>query len=253
MERIVEVKNIRKVYGEGKVKQTQALDNIQFNVEKGEFVGIMGASGSGKSTLLNLLSTLDKPTEGSILINQKDVTKLKGNALADFRSQEIGFIFQDFNLLENLTAAENISVPLSLQGEKPKIIKRKVIEIAKKLSIDHILEKYPSEISGGQKQRVASARALITSPTILFGDEPTGALDSKSARDMMNMMEELNTKDNTSILMVTHDSFSASYCQRILFIKDGLIYMELERGSQNRDSFYHQILSTLGTLEEGGK
>jgi putative ABC transport system ATP-binding protein len=226
------------------------LKGISFEVEKGEFVGIMGASGSGKSTLLNLLATLDKPTDGKIQINQADVTKLSGNQLADFRSREIGFIFQDFNLLENLTAAENIAVPLSLQGAKSKVIHRRVAEVAKRLSIDGILNSYPAQISGGQKQRVAAARALITQPTILLGDEPTGALDSNSARDLLDTMEELNQRDQVSILLVTHDPFSASYCQRILFIKDGVIYQEVKRENQTREAFYRQILSILGNLEQ---
>ena len=250
MEKIVSVNEVKKTYGKGNQKKTQALKGISFEVEKGEFVGIMGASGSGKSTLLNLLATLDKPTDGKIQINQADVTKLSGNQLADFRSREIGFIFQDFNLLENLTAAENIAVPLSLQGAKSKVIHRRVAEVAKRLSIDGILNSYPAQISGGQKQRVAAARALITQPTILLGDEPTGALDYKSARDMLDTMEELNQRDQVSILLVTHDPFSASYCQRILFIKDGVIYQEVKRENQTREAFYRQILSILGNLEQ---
>lgn len=250
MEKIVSVNEVKKTYGKGNQKKTQALKGISFEVEKGEFVGIMGASGSGKSTLLNLLATLDKPTDGKIQINQADVTKLSGNQLADFRSREIGFIFQDFNLLENLTAAENIAVPLSLQGAKSKVIHRRVAEVAKRLSIDGILNSYPAQISGGQKQRVAAARALITQPTILLGDEPTGALDSNSARDLLDTMEELNQRDQVSILLVTHDPFSASYCQRILFIKDGVIYQEVKRENQTREAFYCQILSILGNLEQ---
>ena len=245
MENIVEINNVKKTYGTGNEKKTEALKGISFDVRKGEFVGIMGASGSGKSTLLNILSTLDKPTAGKITINQKDVTKLKGNQLADFRSEEIGFIFQDFNLLENMTAAENIAVPLSLQGVKPKEIKQRVKKIAERLSITHILDSYPAAISGGQKQRVAAARALITQPTIILGDEPTGALDSKSARDLLDTMEELNEKDRVSILLVTHDPFSASYCQRILFIKDGVIHQELKRDLQTREEFYREILALL--------
>ena len=245
MENIVEINNVKKTYGTGNEKKTEALKGISFDVRKGEFVGIMGASGSGKSTLLNILSTLDKPTAGKITINQKDVTKLKGNQLADFRSEEIGFIFQDFNLLENMTAAENIAVPLSLQGVKPKEIKQRVKKIAERLSITHILDSYPAAISGGQKQRVAAARALITQPTILLGDEPTGALDSKSARDLLDTMEELNEKDRVSILLVTHDPFTASYCQRILFIKDGVIHQELKRDLQTREEFYREILALL--------
>lgn len=250
MEKIVEVQNVTKIYGKNNEKKTQALSGISFTVEKGEFIGIMGASGSGKSTLLNILSTLDKPTDGNIRINQNDVTKLKGNQLADFRAKEIGFIFQDFNLLENLTAQENIAVPLSLQGVKPKEIKRRVKVVAERLSISHIMGSYPSEISGGQKQRVAAARALVTQPTILLGDEPTGALDSKSARDLLDTMKELNQKDDVSILLVTHDPFSASYCERILFIKDGGIHEEVKRGEQSRDEFYRHILTILGNLEQ---
>lgn len=250
MEKIVSVNEVKKTYGKGNQKKTQALKGISFEVEKGEFVGIMGASGSGKSTLLNLLATLDKPTDGKIQINQADVTKLSGNQLADFRSREIGFIFQDFNLLENLTVAENIAVPLSLQGAKSKVIHRRVAEVAKRLSIDGILNSYPAQISGGQKQRVAAARALITQPTILLGDEPTGALDSNSASDLLDTMEELNQRDQVSILLVTHDPFSASYCQRILFIKDGVIYQEVKRENQTREAFYRQILSILGNLEQ---
>lgn len=250
MEKIVTVNEVRKTYGKGNQKKTEALKGLSFEVEKGEFVGIMGASGSGKSTLLNLLATLDKPTAGKIAINQADVTKLSGDQLADFRSREIGFIFQDFNLLENLTAAENIAVPLSLQGVKPKEINQRVKVIAERLSISGILNSYPAQISGGQKQRVAAARALITQPTILLGDEPTGALDSNSARDLLDTMEELNQQDQVSILLVTHDPFSASYCQRILFIKDGVIYQEVKREDQTREAFYRQILSILGNLEQ---
>ncbi|MBM7711039.1 ABC transporter ATP-binding protein [Enterococcus xiangfangensis] len=250
MEKIVTVNEVKKTYGKGNQKKTEALKGISFEVEKGEFIGIMGASGSGKSTLLNLLATLDKPTAGQIQINQADVTKLSGNQLADFRSHEIGFIFQDFNLLENLTAAENIAVPLSLQGVKSKEIHQRVAKVAQRLSIDSILTSYPAQISGGQKQRVAAARALVTQPTILLGDEPTGALDSNSARDLLDTMEELNQTDQVSILLVTHDPFSASYCQRILFIKDGVIYQEVKRENQTREAFYRQILSILGNLEQ---
>lgn len=250
MEKIVEVQGVKKTYGKKNEEQTHALKGISFEVEKGEFVGIMGASGSGKSTLLNILSTIDQPTAGKILISKQDVTRLKGNKLADFRGKEIGFIFQDFNLLENLTAFENIAVPLSLQGKSGKEIRQKVQVVAERLSITQILRKYPAEISGGQKQRVAAARALITQPTILLGDEPTGALDSESARDLLDMMEELNQKDQVSILLVTHDPFSASYCNRILFIKDGVIHQELHRKNQAREDFYRQILQILGNLEQ---
>ena len=249
MEKIVDIHKIVKIYGKKGEKQTTALNGISLFVESGEFIGIMGASGSGKSTLLNILSTLDQPTSGKIMINHKDVTRLKGNKLADFRAKEIGFIFQDFNLLENLTASENIAVPLSLQEVAPKSIQKRINDMALRLGITEILDKYPMEISGGQKQRVAAARALITQPTILLGDEPTGALDSKSAQDLLDMMAELNEKDDVSILLVTHDPFSASYCNRILFIKDGTIYQELSRDGQNRENFYRRILKILGNLE----
>ncbi|MDT2764550.1 ABC transporter ATP-binding protein [Enterococcus asini] len=250
METVISVKDVKKSYGTTKEKITEALKGITFDVSKGDFIGIMGASGSGKSTLLNLLSTIDKPTSGEIFINQKDVTTLKGDELSDFRGREIGFVFQEFNLLENLTAYENIAVPLSLQGEKPKMIRKKIMAVAKRLSIEAILDQYPAALSGGQKQRVASARALVGEPTILFGDEPTGALDSNSAKDLLNMMKDLNENDYVSILLVTHDPLSASYCQKILFIKDGMIHQELRRENQSQTDFYRQILNILGNLEQ---
>lgn len=250
MQKVIQVKDVKKSYGNGKEKTTEALKGITFDVEKGDFIGIMGASGSGKSTLLNLLSTIDTPTSGEISINQKDVTTLKGDELSDFRGREIGFVFQEFNLLENLTAYENIAVPLSLQGEKPKTIRKKIMAVAKRLSIEAILEQYPAALSGGQKQRVASARALVGEPTILFGDEPTGALDSNSAKDLLNMLKDLNENDQVSILLVTHDPLSASYCQKILFIKDGMIHQEIRRENQSQEDFYRQILNILGNLEQ---
>ncbi|WP_416353728.1 ABC transporter ATP-binding protein [Agrilactobacillus fermenti] len=250
MTAIVDIKNVTKIYGKKGEKQFQALKGINFDVAPGEFVGIMGASGSGKTTLLNILSTLDQPTAGQVTINNQEVTQLKGNQLADFRANEIGFIFQDFNLLENLTARENIGLPLALQNVNAKKIDQLVQTIAQRLSITEILDNYPTEISGGQKQRVAAARALVHEPAILFGDEPTGALDSKSARDLLETMDDLNKNDQVSILLVTHDPFSASYCQRILFIKDGVIGQSLERGQKSRPDFYQEILTTLGTFEQ---
>lgn len=243
---VVKVNNITKTYGKKGEKQYQALKGISFDVERGEFVGIMGASGSGKTTLLNILSTLDQPTSGTVAINGRDITALKKNEMADFRGQEIGFIFQDFNLLENLTNRENIALPLSLQNMKTDQIDGKVNMIAKRLGIEGILEKYPAEISGGQKQRVASARALVHNPAILYGDEPTGALDSKSATELLETMKDLNEKDKVSILMVTHDPFSASYAGRILFIKDGKIGNELKREGKSREQFYQEIIAELG-------
>ena len=219
METILEVKNIEKYYG-NKSNLTKAIDNISFKVEKQEFVGIMGASGSGKSTLLNCISTIDKVTAGHIIINNEDITKLKGNSLNKFRREELGFIFQDFNLLDTLTAFENIALALTIQKVGAKEIERRVREIAEKLGITEILNKYPYQVSGGQKQRIASARAIVTNPKIVLADEPTGALDSKSARQLLESFEYLNKNLNATILMVTHDAFTASYADRIIFIKD---------------------------------
>lgn len=250
MQNIVEVKNVEKIYGKADEKQYKALSDVNFEVKPGEFVGIMGASGSGKTTLLNILSTLDTPTSGQVKIDDQDITNLKNNQMADFRSNKIGFIFQDFNLLENLTAYENIALPLALQNTSPKEIKPAVDNIAKKLGLTDILNHYPTELSGGQKQRVASARALVHNPSIIFGDEPTGALDSKSARALLDTMTKINHEDNVSILLVTHDPFSASYCDRILFIKDGEIGQELKKEGHSRGEFYQEILDSLGTFAE---
>lgn len=246
---IVSAKNIRKVYGRKGEKQYEALKGISFDVKAGEFVGIMGASGSGKTTLLNILTTLDQPTEGSVEINGQNITGLKGNEVADFRAKQVGFIFQDFNLLENLTNSENIALPLSLQNVSMTKVQPRIKELAQQLSIDGILEKYPNEISGGQKQRVAAARALISQPAILFGDEPTGALDSASTTDLLEMLTSVNQQQNVPILMVTHDPLSASYCQRILFIQDGRIGQELKRANQTRQQFYQQIIDDLGSFQ----
>ena len=246
MTKVVQVDNVTKVYGKRDEKKYEALKGITFDVKQGEFVGIMGASGSGKTTLLNILSTLDQPTSGKVLINGRNITDLNKNQMADFRGQEIGFIFQDFNLLDNLTNQENIALPLSLQNVKSREIEPKVDKIASRLGIKEILAKYPAEVSGGQKQRVAAARALVHDPSILYGDEPTGALDSDSATELLETMKDLNEKDKVSILMVTHDPYSASYAQRILFIKDGKIGKELNRNDKNREEFYQEIITELG-------
>lgn len=227
---------------------TKAIDNISFTIEKGEFVGIMGASGSGKTTLLNCISTIDRVTAGKIIINNQDITRLKGNNLNKFRREELGFIFQDFNLLDTLTAYENIALALTIQKVKPKEIEERVQEIAKKLEITDILNKYPYQISGGQKQRVASARAIITNPKLVLADEPTGALDSKSARQLLESFENLNQKLSATILMVTHDSFTASYASRILFIKDGKIFNELIKGESTRKEFFEKIIEVQTLL-----
>ncbi len=247
MEKVLEVKNIEKYYG-NKSNLTKAIDNISFTIEKGEFVGIMGASGSGKTTLLNCISTIDRVTAGKIIINNQDITRLKGNNLNKFRREELGFIFQDFNLLDTLTAYENIALALTIQKVKPKEIEERVQEIAKKLEITDILNKYPYQISGGQKQRVASARAIITNPKLVLADEPTGALDSKSARQLLESFENLNQNLSATILMVTHDSFTASYASRILFIKDGKIFNELIKGESTRKEFFEKIIEVQTLL-----
>ena len=247
MENILEVKNIEKYYG-NKSNLTKAVDNVSFNVKKGEFVGIMGASGSGKTTLLNCISTIDKVTTGHIVINGEDITKLKGNNLNKFRREELGFIFQDFNLLDTLTAYENIALALTIQKVNTRDIDKRVRGIARKLDIDNILNKYPYQLSGGQKQRVASARAIITNPKLVLADEPTGALDSKSAKQLLETFEALNDTLEATILMVTHDAFTASYADRIIFIKDGKIFNELVKGNNTRKEFFEKIIEVQTLL-----
>ena len=247
MSNVLEVKNIEKYYG-NKSNLTKAIDGISFNVGDGEFVGIMGASGSGKTTLLNCISTIDRVTAGKIIINNQDITKLKGNKLNKFRREELGFIFQDFNLLDTLTSYENIALALTIQKVNPHEIDKKVKEVAEKLEISDILNKYPYQISGGQKQRVASARAIITNPKMVLADEPTGALDSKSARQLLETFEHLNQKLGATILMVTHDAFTASYAERIIFIKDGKIFNELVKGEDTRKQFFEKIIEVQTLL-----
>ena len=244
---VLKVKNIEKYYG-SRSNLTKAIDDISFSIQEGEFVGIMGASGSGKTTLLNVISTIDRVTAGHIFVNDEDITKLKGSSLNKFRREKLGFIFQDFNLLDTLTAYENIALALSIQKVKPKEIEKKVIDVAKKLEIENILNKYPYQISGGQKQRVASARAIITNPKLILADEPTGALDSKSARKLLESFESLNKEYRATILMVTHDAFTASYADRILFIKDGKIFNELVKGDDSRKDFFDKIIDVVTLL-----
>lgn len=247
METVLEVKNIEKYYG-NKSNLTKAVDNISFDVEKSEFVGIMGASGSGKTTLLNCISTIDRVTTGHIYINGSDITCLKGNALNKFRREELGFIFQDFNLLDTLTAYENIALALTIQKVNAKLIDKRVKEIADKLDIGMILNKYPYQLSGGQKQRVASARAIITNPKLILADEPTGALDSKSSKQLLETFTALNIKLGATILMVTHDAFTASYADRIIFIKDGKIFNEINKGTDSRKQFFEKIIEVQTLL-----
>lgn len=245
--KVLTVENIEKYYGK-KGNVSKAIDRISFDVEEGEFVGIMGPSGSGKTTLLNCISTIDKITTGSIHINGKNITTLKSSELEKFRRDELGFIFQDFNLLDTLTAAENIALALTIQGRKAEEIPQIVSEVAEKLDITNILEKFPYEVSGGQKQRIASARAIVTNPSLVLADEPTGALDSKSARMLLDSFEQLNAELKTTILMVTHDAFTASYAKRILFIKDGKVFNELYRGKDTRKEFFNRIIEVVTLL-----
>ncbi len=247
MSNVLEVKNIEKYYG-NKSNLTKAIDGISFNIEEGEFVGIMGASGSGKTTLLNCISTIDRVTAGKIIINNQDITKLKGNKLNKFRREELGFIFQDFNLLDTLTAYENIALALTIQKVNPHEIDKRVKEVAEKLDITEILNKYPYQISGGQKQRVASSRAIITNPKMVLADEPTGALDSKSARQLLESFDNLNRNLGATILMVTHDAFTASYADRIIFIKDGKLFNELIKGEDTRKQFFEKIIEVQTLL-----
>lgn len=247
---VVDVHHLEKTYGKSGQRPYTALKDLNFSVNEGEFVGIMGASGSGKTTLLNMLSTLDTPTSGEVIVNGHDVTKMRGNQLSDFRAQEVGFIFQDFNLLESLTAQENIGLPLALKGTASKVMDQAIQAVAATLSITDLLKKYPAQLSGGQQQRVAAARAIVHQPSILMGDEPTGALDSSSARELLDLLTTINQQQHMSILLVTHDPFSASFCHRILFIKDGQIGSELKRGELGRKAFYQQILTELGTFSE---
>ena len=247
LKRILEVKNLKKYYGShGNI--TKAVDGISFDVLEGEFVAIMGASGSGKTTLLNTISTIDTVTSGNIYLDGVDITTLKEEELADFRRENLGFIFQDFNLLDTLTIEENIALSLIINHEDILKVDKKVDEIAKKLGISDILDKFPYEISGGQKQRCACARALINEPKLILADEPTGALDSKSSRMLLETMDEMNERLHATILMVTHDSFSASFCKRVIFIKDGKIFNEILKGEKTRKEFFNEILDVLTML-----
>lgn len=247
MKTILSVENIEKYYG-NRGNITKAIDNISFKVQEGEFVGVMGPSGSGKTTLLNCISTIDTVTSGHIHINDLEITKLKRNDLSSFRRKELGFIFQDFNLLDTLTAYENIALALTIQKVNPKDIDQRIQEVSRRLNIQDTLSKYPYQLSGGQKQRVASARALITNPSLILADEPTGALDSKSARMLLDCMESLNEDFHATIMMVTHDAFTASYAHRILFIKDGKIFNEIIRKNQSRKEFFNQIMEVVTLL-----
>ncbi|MBU5485925.1 ABC transporter ATP-binding protein [Clostridium sp. MSJ-11] len=247
MRQILKIDHMEKYYG-NKSNVTKAIDDISIEVFEGEFIGIMGASGSGKTTMLNCISTIDTVSAGHIFLDGRDITELKEKEIAKFRRENLGFIFQDFNLLDTLTVGENIALALTINRVSPKEIDRKVEEIASKLDISYILEKYPYETSGGQKQRCACARAIINNPKLILADEPTGALDSKSAQMLLETIKSMNEDLGATILMVTHDAFSASYAKRILFLKDGRIFNELIKGEKSRKQFFNEILDVMSLL-----
>ena len=247
MGEILKIDSIEKYYG-NKGNILKAIDDVSFEVQKGEFVGVMGPSGSGKTTLLNVIATIDEVSSGHIYLNGKDLTEINKKEIGRFRRENVGFIFQDFNLIDTLTIHENIALALTINKTNKNEIDGKVNSVAKELGIEEILTKYPYEVSGGQKQRTACARALITNPKLILADEPTGALDSRSAQMLIEMISSLNKDFKATILMVTHDSFTASYCDRILFIKDGKIFTELVRGNNTRKQFFNQILDVVALL-----
>ena len=244
---VLEVAHVEKVYG-SRSNVTRALADVSFTVERGEFLGIMGASGSGKSTLLNCVSTIDTVTSGSVLVNGADVTRMKPDKLTRFRREQLGFIFQDSNLLDTLTARENIALPLTIARVPAAEVLSRVEQVAQRLNIAAVLDKYPYQMSGGQQQRVAAARALVTDPAIILADEPTGALDSKNARLLLESFEAMNRQYQATVLMVTHDSFAASYTDRVLFIRDGRLFTELRRGDAPRREFFDRIMEVVAMM-----
>lgn len=246
----LEVKDLQKVYGKGS-GQTIALRQIDLTVKKGEFVAIMGESGSGKSTLLNIIATLDHPTHGQVLLNGRDITQLKEKEVAAFRREKLGFVFQDFNVLNTFNNRDNILLPLVLSNVSLREMDKRLSQLAPSLGIKQFLDKYPFEISGGQKQRIAIARALITQPEIILADEPTGALDSHTSDQIMTLFQQINAQGNT-LLMVTHSVRSAAYSQRVLFIKDGVLYNELYRGEDSNRNYQERIANALSLLNKGG-
>lgn len=250
MDTVLKAQALQKIYGTKK-NLFNLLRKVDLTVTKGEFVGIMGPSGAGKTTLLNILATIDKPTSGSVKISGQEITSMSEEDLSNFRRKHLGFIFQDYNLLDSLTMKENILLPLSLSNESVREMEQKVQQVASILSIESILDKYPYETSGGQKQRTAAARAIIANPSLVLADEPTGALDSKSSADLLDAFKRLNKDYETTILMVTHDAFAASYCDRVIFIKDGNLFTELVRGDKERKTFFEQLLLTLSSLRGG--
>ena len=248
---LLEVNNIRKVYTTRlSTQSTEALKNVNFSVDSGEYVAIMGESGSGKTTLLNILATFDKATSGSVLLNNLDLSKLKDKELADFRRDNLGFVFQDFNLLDNFSIKDNILLPLVLANKKYKDMEVRLDKVTKPLGIDKLINKYPYEISGGQRQRVAVARAIITNPSLILADEPTGALDSKSTDQLLNVFDKLNEIGQT-IIMVTHSVKTAARAKRVLFIKDGVVFHELRKGNATTNEMFQKINDTLSLMQAG--
>ena len=247
MNNILRIRNIEKYYG-NRTNLTKAIDNISFDVNGGEFVAIMGASGSGKTTLLNCIATIDRVSTGHIYVEGNDIMELNDKQLAAFRRDKLGFIFQDFNLLDTLTAYENIALALSIQKVNYKEIDRRIREMSVKLGIEEILNKYPYQMSGGQRQRVSATRAIITNPKLILADEPTGALDSKSSKMLLERLQYLNNDISATILMVTHDTFSASYASRVIFIKYGKIFNEIIRGNKSRKEFFDEIIDVISLL-----
>lgn len=248
---LLDIRNVKKVYGKG-ANQTVALKDMNFSIEKGEFVAIMGESGSGKSTLLNIIATFDTPTEGMVMIDGQNVGMLKNKDIAKFRRATLGFVFQDFNVLHTMSNKDNILMPLVLSNKRPDEMNNRILPLAQKLGIDTLLDKYPHQISGGQQQRIAIARALISNPSILLADEPTGALDSKTSSEIMNLFREINDDEQT-ILMVTHSSIDAAYAKRVVFIKDGILYHEIYRGNETQIEFQKRISDSLALLSERGE
>ncbi|ETT82192.1 ABC transporter ATP-binding protein [Viridibacillus sp. FSL R5-0477] len=251
-DKLLQVKEVHKIFGEGQ-SETVALQGVSFDVLPGEFLGIMGTSGSGKTTLLNSIATMLKPTAGQILLEGQNISSFKGSKLAKYRGSKIGYLFQEFELIDNLTARENIILPLSIHGVNPKEQEAQLQKLTKQFDIDPVLDKFPSQLSGGQKQRVAAARALISNPSILLADEPTGALDTRNAKTLMDKLYANNQEEGSTILMVTHDANAASYCSRILFIQDGVIFHELRKKvpGETQNAFYERILTVLAQLGGG--
>lgn len=251
MSKIIEVKHLSKSYGSSK-SPVKVLDNVSFSVEEGEFIGIMGPSGAGKTTLMNILSTINLPTMGSVMIQGNEITKMKKHELSDFRRKKIGFIFQTFNLIDTLNGKDNILLPLAVENMAKDEMDRRVLHVAQLLGIEELLKRYPDEMSVGQRQRIAAARALVVEPEVIFADEPTGSLDSKSATELLNYLKTVNEVEKSTILLVTHDPYTASYCNRILFIKDGVIFSEVIRCG-TRKEFFEKVIDMQATIGGGGK